>query len=73
MALEVILDQPQVYRILLECYPEGVFVNVFDSKDSSGPVQDHYQPDLKIAKQFCEDTFFVSSSAWREVPDEQWH
>ncbi len=73
MAFQVLLKKPGVYRILLECYPEGVFVNVFDSVDSPGPVQDHYQPDLVLAKRFCKETFDVDSSAWTEVPDEVWH
>ena len=73
MAYQVILNKTGLYRILLECYPEGVFVNIFDSAFSMGPVQDHYQPDLALAKTFCEETLGVDCSSWVEVPNETWH
>ncbi|VTS06497.1 hypothetical protein [Tuwongella immobilis] len=73
MAFEVILNQPNRYRVLLECYPEGVFVNLFEMEDSPRPIQDPFQPDLALAKQFCEDRFGIPLDAWVEIPDEEWH
>lgn len=73
MSLQVVLNKPRIYRILLECYPEGVFVNVFESSTSPGPIQDHYQPDLMMAKRYCKETFDVNPLDWVEVPDETWH
>ena len=73
MALATVMNDHGIHRILLECYPEGVFVNVFDSVSSKGPVEDHYQPDLNLAKRFCEEMYGVADSAWIEVPDEVWH
>ncbi len=73
MAYEVIPNRQGVYRILLECYPEGVFVNIFLVDSRLDPDQDYYQPDLPLAKRFCLEMYGVDEAAWYEVPDEVWH
>lgn len=73
MAYEVILNRPGAHRILLEEYPEGTYVNVFESSTSRAPYQDYLQSDLKMAMHACKLDFGVQESDWREVPDEGWH
>lgn len=73
MAYEVILNKPGVYRILLEEYPEGVYINVFETSSSPGPYIDWLQDDLEMAKRVCREDYGVSDEQWLPAPDERWH
>jgi hypothetical protein len=73
MALQVILNSPGVYRIVLEQCAEGVYVNVFESDSSLGPDKDWLQDDLEMAMRSCEQDFGVAREQWQAVPDESWH
>jgi hypothetical protein len=69
MALEAILGKPSVFRIVLEAYPEGVYVLVFEAQESQWPCQDHLQDDRELAKLHAREEFGVSEDMWREIPD----
>jgi hypothetical protein len=73
MAHEAVLDRPDVYRVLLEEYPEGTYVNVFQSSTAPGPYRDYLQPTLQIAKHMCLDDFGIQETDWRQVPNANWH
>ncbi len=73
MALEVVLNKPGVYRILLEESMEGTYVNVFDSPDARGPCRDQLQDNVDMAKCACRQDYGVKDADWREAPDERWH
>jgi hypothetical protein len=73
MAYEIILNRSGVYRLLLEEYPEGVYMYAFKDADSPGPAVDYLQPDLAIAMDACKEDYGVTLSDWRVVPDEGWH
>jgi len=73
MAYQVILDRPDAYRVLLEEYPEGTYVDVFETKTSEGPYKDYLQDDLAMAMHACRLDFGVEPADWCEVPDENWH
>ena len=68
MALEAIIKQPEVQRVVLEERPEGVYVLVFKSGEES-PCQDHLQDDWAMAKQHALEDFGVNDAMWREIPD----
>lgn len=71
MALEAIIKQKNAYRIVLEEYPEGVYVLVYDSADASndGPCQDHLQDNWGIAKLQAREDYGITEDQWKEVPD----
>jgi hypothetical protein len=71
MALEAIVDRKGAYRVVLEEYPEGVYVLVYDTAAAAddGPCQDHLQDDWQIAKRQALDDFGVTEDQWTEIPD----
>lgn len=70
MALEAIVHREDVYRVVLEEYPEGVYVLVYDSPDiEGGPCQDHLQDNWEIAKLAALEDFGIANDQWRERPD----
>jgi len=71
MALEAIINQKDAYRIVLEEYPEGVYVLVYDSPEAAvdGPCQDHLQDNWDIAKRQAREDFGVADDQWKEIPD----
>lgn len=73
MALEVVVNKPGLYRILLEPTAEGVYVNIFDSPTAPGPSKDYLQNDMEMAIHACMVDYGIPPSAWKEVPDENWH
>lgn len=73
MAYQAILARPGVYRILIEQYPEGVYVDIFETATSQAPEQDHFQPDFLIALKQCERLYNVSAAGFSLVPDERRH
>jgi hypothetical protein len=73
VAFQRILNQPGAYRLLLEQYPEVVYMYVFETLHSAGPYMDYLQPDLQIAMTECEKRYGVKTSDWTLVPDEGWH
>lgn len=71
MALQAIVNQLGVYRVILEEYPEGVYVLVYDTakaKDDS-PCQDHLQDNWTIAKQQGLEDYGITEKQWEQVPD----
>ncbi|MEZ5943040.1 MAG: hypothetical protein R3C18_16735 [Planctomycetaceae bacterium] len=73
MAYEVVLNRTGAYRILLESYPAGVYVYVFESESAPGPYRDWLQDGLEMAKRAGTQDFDTTETDWREVPDEYWH
>jgi hypothetical protein len=73
MAYEVIVNQPGVYRILLEEREEGVYVNIFDSPGAKGPYIDHLQNDLDMAMRSCKQDYGIEVDMWKVCPNELWH
>jgi len=73
MAYEVILNRSPVYRILLEQYMDGVYIDVFDSADSKNSVRDYFQPDFLIALKQCESEYGLTALSFSYVPDEHIH
>ena len=71
MALEAIINDNNVYRVVLEEYPEGVYVLIYDSADvgSESPCEDHLQDNWEIAKLSAQRRFNISDDQWREIPD----
>ena len=69
MALQAIVDIKGVYRVILEHYPEGVYVLIFESPDSQYPYKDYLQLDWDMAKRACFQDFGISDEMWHEVPD----
>ena len=69
MALEAILDRPGVYRVVLEEYPEGVYVLVFDTPDAKWPREDHLQNDWAMAKRAASQDYGIADDVWREIPE----
>lgn len=73
MAFEVILNRPDVYRILLEPRAEGCYVNVFATQADEGPYRDMLQDDLEVAMRQCQREYEVFPNDWRVVPNEPIH
>ena len=53
LALQAVVDKPGVYRVLLERYPEGVYVLVYNRPDTERPARDNLQDDWDMAKRAC--------------------
>jgi len=73
MAYEVIVNKPGLYRILLEEYPEGVYIYIFESPNGPGPEKDYLEHDLESAKRICKMEYGIEEHEWREVPNENMH
>jgi hypothetical protein len=71
MALEAIVNLDGAYRIVLEEYPEGVYVLVYQSPDdpADSPCQDHLQDNWAIAKRAAQEDYGIRDHQWREIPD----
>jgi hypothetical protein len=71
MALEAIINRDGAYRIVLEEYPEGVYLLVYESADvaADSPCQDHLQDNWDMARSQARDDFGVTDDQWREIPD----
>lgn len=69
MALEAVVDREGVYRVVLEEYPEGVYVLVFDTPDAKWPCRDNLQNDWAMAKRAARQDHDVAEDGWKEVPD----
>lgn len=69
MALEAVINRDGTYRVILEEYPEGVYVLVYDSADSHWPCQDHLQDDWRIAKLAAFEDYGITEGMWKSVPD----
>lgn len=68
MALEAIIQLPQAHRIILEEYPEGVYVLIFKAGEQ-WPWQDHLQDDWAMAKLHALEDFGVTDGMWRQISD----
>lgn len=71
MALQAIIDRDGVHRVVLEEYPEGVYVLVYFDPDSpaDSPDRDNLQDNWTIAKMAAREHYGITDDAWREVPD----
>ena len=69
MALEAIVDREGVYRVVLEEYPEGVYVLGFDTPESRSPCEDHLQNDWAMAKRAALQDYGIADGMWKEIPD----
>ena len=52
------------YRVLLKENPEGVYVFVFDSRESQYPEKDWLQDDWEMAKRACFQDFGIQDHEW---------
>ena len=69
MALAAVTNRKGAYRVVLEQYPEGVYVLVYDTPDARWPCEDHLQNDWAMAKRAALQDYGIDESMWREVPD----
>jgi hypothetical protein len=69
MALEAIVNRQGVYRVVLEQYPEGVYVLVFDTAEARWPCEDHLQSDWAMAKRAAAQDYAITEDRWKEIPD----
>lgn len=67
MALEA-FSKDQTNRVVLEEYPEGVYVYVF-RKDENSPSRDHLQDTIEIAKRQAYEDYGVVPETWKETPN----
>ncbi|MEZ6235467.1 MAG: hypothetical protein R3B68_14870 [Phycisphaerales bacterium] len=68
MALEATLNRDGIERLVLEAYPEGVYVLAFRPGEP-GPFQDHLQDNWALAKQQALLDYGVKPEDFREIPD----
>ena len=69
MALQAIIQREGVHRVILEEYPEGVYVLVYDTAEAVAPCQDHLQDNWQIAKRAAREDYGIEDWMWNEVPD----
>lgn len=71
MALQAIVHRDGVYRVVLEEYPEGVYVLVYDTPElpDDSPCEDHLQNDWPMAKRAASHDYAITDDQWREIPD----
>ena len=69
MALAAVIDRDDVHRVILEEYPEGVYVLVYDAPHAQWPCEDHLQDDWAMAKRAALQDYGIEEPMWREVPD----
>ena len=69
MALERIITKPGAYRVVLEEYPEGVYVLVYETPESQWPYRDHLQDDWPMAKRAALQDYGITEEMWKEIPD----
>lgn len=71
MALEAIICKPGIYRVVLEEYPEGIYVLVYehphDADDS--PREDYLQDNWEIAKAAAFEDYGITEDQWKQIPD----
>jgi hypothetical protein len=68
MALEAILNRPDIHRIVLEENEDGVWVLVY-APNQSAPFRDICQDDWTMAKRDVFEDFGVTEDMFYEVPD----
>jgi hypothetical protein len=69
MALQAKVGRAGVSHVVLEEYPEGIYVFVFERPDSPHPYRDYLQDTWDMAKGFCEDEYGIPESGWNQIPD----
>ena len=69
MALEAIVNRDGVFRVVLEQYPEGVYVLVFDTPKARSPREDHLQNDWATGRRAALQDYGVTEDMWKEIPD----
>jgi hypothetical protein len=69
MALEARVNQEGVFRVVLEEYPEGVYLLVFDGPQAQWPCEDHLQRDWAMAKRAALQDYGITDEMWKEIPD----
>lgn len=69
MALEAKIKRVGVERVVLEQYPEGIYVFVFEQPDSPHPYRDYLQDNWEMAKGFCQDEYGIDAGSWTEIPN----
>jgi hypothetical protein len=69
MALMAHVGREGLERIVLEEYPEGVYVFVFSGSTPESLIADYLQDDFQMAKFFCEEEYAILQSDWQVIPD----
>jgi hypothetical protein len=69
MALEARIGRAGADRVVLEEYPEGIYVFVFEQADSPHPYRDYLQDTWDQAKGFCKRKYGIAESVWTEISD----
>jgi len=69
MALEAIVCRGNAFRVVLEEYPEGVYLLVFGTCDEQSPSEDHLQDDWAMAKRAALQDYGITEDMWKEIPD----
>jgi hypothetical protein len=72
-AYEVLNPRADIYRIVLEEDPVGVYVLVFLKEGSAFPEYDYLQDDFDMAMRACQQDYGVLRDAWKEIPFQDLH
>ena len=73
MALLAIVDEPGIYKVILERYPEGVYVLLYDQPNNEETIRDDLQDNWEMAKRFALRKYGVTEEMWMEVPNIGFH
>jgi hypothetical protein len=73
MAYIAELRWPNLYAVVLEEYPEGVYVNVLYGEEPDAGGEDWLYDSLDQAMEFCERKYGITRDQWKVIPDPQWH
>jgi hypothetical protein len=73
MALLAIVDKPGAYKVILERYPEGVYVLLYDRPGTEQTARDDLQDDWEMAKRFALRRYGITEDLWKEIPNIGFH
>ncbi len=73
MAYIAELRRPNLYAVVLEEYPEGVYVNVLYGEEPDAGGDDWLYDSLDQAMEVCERKYGITRDQWKVIPDPQWH
>jgi hypothetical protein len=73
MAYIAELRRPNLYAVVLEEYPEGVYVNVLYGEEADAGGEDWLYDSLDQAKEFCQREYGITRDQWKVIPDPHWH
>ena len=69
MALEAIINRPDVHKVILEEASEMVYLFAFALPSSDGPFYDRVYDNWDQANQAAFRDYEIRDEMWREIPD----